>query len=223
MHKVYRSRSIGGLGLVVSLAHGNPFGCVSLLLIPSKDGLPNVWIGLGMLAMAAFMVWILFSSITSSRRTTCWRAGSSVAGFPWTKSPRSAVPITRSSSPALSLTGYGSTTNDQVAGRGGHDPPKEKDHFHDDLARSTGWTGSRSAWCGEPNDARGAKGLHPMMKYLLWFLGILLTVIGISGNPMLLIFPMWIFTYLNREFLRRLVKSVPFSVRSLALACSSDC
>ena len=50
------------------------------------------------------------------------------------------------------------------------------------------------------------------MKYLLWFLGILLAVIGISGNPMLLIFPMWIFTYLNREFLRRLVKGVPFSV-----------
>lgn len=51
-----------------------------------------------------------------------------------------------------------------------------------------------------------------MMKYLLWFLGILLTVIGISGNPMLLIFPMWIFTYLNREPLRRLVRGVPFSV-----------
>ena len=33
---------------------------------------------------------------------------------------------------------------------------------------------------------------------------------GISGNPMLLIFPMWIFTYLNRELLRRLVKGVPF-------------
>ena len=51
-----------------------------------------------------------------------------------------------------------------------------------------------------------------MMKYLLWFLGILLTVIGISGNPMLLIFPMWIFTYLLREPLRRLVRGVPFSV-----------
>ena len=51
-----------------------------------------------------------------------------------------------------------------------------------------------------------------MMNYLLWFLGILLTVIGISGNPMLLIFPMWIFTYLNREPLRRLVRGVPFSV-----------
>ena len=51
-----------------------------------------------------------------------------------------------------------------------------------------------------------------MMKYLLWFLGILLAVIGISGNPMLLIFPMWIFTYLTREPLRKLVKNVPFSV-----------
>ena len=51
-----------------------------------------------------------------------------------------------------------------------------------------------------------------MMNYLLWFLGILLTIIGISGNPMLLIFPMWIFTYLNPEPLRRLVRGVPFSV-----------
>ena len=51
-----------------------------------------------------------------------------------------------------------------------------------------------------------------MMKYLLWFLGILLTVIGISGNPMLLIFPMWIFTYLLREPLRRLVRGVPLNV-----------
>jgi hypothetical protein len=51
-----------------------------------------------------------------------------------------------------------------------------------------------------------------MMKYLLWFLGILLTITGISGNPMLLIFPMWIFTYLLREPLRRMVRSVPFSV-----------
>lgn len=51
-----------------------------------------------------------------------------------------------------------------------------------------------------------------MMKYLLWFLGILLTIIGVSGNPMLLIFPMWIFTYLLREPLRRMVRSVPFSV-----------
>ena len=51
-----------------------------------------------------------------------------------------------------------------------------------------------------------------MMNYLLWFLGILLTVIGISGNPMLLIFPMWIFTYLLREPLRRLVRGVPLSV-----------
>ena len=55
-----------------------------------------------------------------------------------------------------------------------------------------------------------AQGLSPMMKYLLWFLGILLTVIGISGNPMLLIYPLWMFTYLNREPLRRLVRDVPY-------------
>jgi hypothetical protein len=51
-----------------------------------------------------------------------------------------------------------------------------------------------------------------MKKILLWSLGILLTVIGISGNPMLLIFPMWIFTSLTRERLRRLVRAVPLSV-----------
>jgi hypothetical protein len=51
-----------------------------------------------------------------------------------------------------------------------------------------------------------------MTKYLLWSLGILLTIIGISGNPMLLIFPMWIFTYLSRKPLRRMVRDVPFSV-----------
>lgn len=51
-----------------------------------------------------------------------------------------------------------------------------------------------------------------MVVYLLWFLGVLLTVVGISGNPMLLIFPMWIFTYLIREPLKRLLRNVPLSV-----------
>ena len=51
-----------------------------------------------------------------------------------------------------------------------------------------------------------------MKKYLLWLLGVLLTLVGISRNPMLLIFPMWIFTYLSREPLRRLVRGVPLSV-----------
>jgi hypothetical protein len=44
-----------------------------------------------------------------------------------------------------------------------------------------------------------------MKRILPWALGIFLTVVGISKNPMLLIFPMWIFTYLNREPLRRTV------------------
>ncbi len=57
-----------------------------------------------------------------------------------------------------------------------------------------------------------ARGFSPLMKYLLWLLGILLTVVGVSGNPMLLIFPMWIFTHLLREPLRRMVRVVPFSV-----------
>ena len=51
-----------------------------------------------------------------------------------------------------------------------------------------------------------------MKRVLLWALGIFLTIVGISKNPMLLIFPMWIFTYLNREPLRRLVRGMPLSV-----------
>ena len=51
-----------------------------------------------------------------------------------------------------------------------------------------------------------------MKKYLLWLLGVVLTLLDISRNPMLLIFPMWIFTYLSREPLRRLVRGVPLSV-----------
>lgn len=51
-----------------------------------------------------------------------------------------------------------------------------------------------------------------MKIILLWSIGIVLTIIGIMGNTMLLIYPMWIFTYLNRERLRRLVCGVPFSV-----------
>jgi hypothetical protein len=51
-----------------------------------------------------------------------------------------------------------------------------------------------------------------MKTCVLWSLGILLTAVGISGHPMLLIFPMWVFTYLNREPLRRLVRRVPFSL-----------
>jgi hypothetical protein len=51
-----------------------------------------------------------------------------------------------------------------------------------------------------------------MKRLFLWFLGIILAIIGISGNPMLLIFPMWIFTYLFQKPLKRLAKGVPFSV-----------
>ncbi len=51
-----------------------------------------------------------------------------------------------------------------------------------------------------------------MKRVLLWALGIFLTIAGISKNPMLLIFPMWIFTYLKREPLRRLVRGMPLSV-----------
>ena len=47
-----------------------------------------------------------------------------------------------------------------------------------------------------------------MKKTSLYALGIFLTVVGISKNPMLLIFPMWIFTYLNREPLRRMVRGM---------------
>jgi hypothetical protein len=59
----------------------------------------------------------------------------------------------------------------------------------------------------EPGD-----GYQAMKRLLLWTLGIVLTVVGVRNNSMLLIFPMWIFTSLNREPLRRLVRGVPLSV-----------
>ncbi len=46
----------------------------------------------------------------------------------------------------------------------------------------------------------------------LWSLGVLLTIAGISNNAMLFIFPMWIFTYLGREPLKRLLKNLPLSI-----------
>jgi hypothetical protein len=51
-----------------------------------------------------------------------------------------------------------------------------------------------------------------MANHLLWGLGILLTVVAVFHNPMLLIFPMWIFTYLNIERLRRMVEGVSLNV-----------
>ena len=51
-----------------------------------------------------------------------------------------------------------------------------------------------------------------MNRLLLWLLGLFLTLVGICKNPMLLIFPMWIFTSLNKERLRRLVQGVSLRV-----------
>jgi hypothetical protein len=51
-----------------------------------------------------------------------------------------------------------------------------------------------------------------MRTYLLWALGILLTGVGLANNPMLLILPMWIFTYLRRERLRRFIYNTPLSL-----------
>jgi hypothetical protein len=48
------------------------------------------------------------------------------------------------------------------------------------------------------------------MTQCLWcLLGLLLIVVGSRGNFMLLIFPMWIFTWLGREPLRRGVRRIP--------------
>lgn len=50
------------------------------------------------------------------------------------------------------------------------------------------------------------------LKYLLWVLMIVWTAHGVSENPMLLIFPMWLVTYLLRQPLKRMVRHVPLSV-----------
>jgi hypothetical protein len=54
-------------------------------------------------------------------------------------------------------------------------------------------------------------GKELMRERLLWLLGLGLTVVGVRSNPMLLIFPMWIFTYLGRDRFRRLVRPLPAS------------
>jgi hypothetical protein len=51
-----------------------------------------------------------------------------------------------------------------------------------------------------------------MKKILLGLLGLLLTVVGLSDNTMLLIFPMWIFTWLGRAPLRRLTEKTSLGV-----------
>lgn len=52
-------------------------------------------------------------------------------------------------------------------------------------------------------------------EILLSLLGAALTLVAIGGNPMLLIFPMWIFTYLLRSPLRSLLKRLPLAVAYL--------
>ena len=62
MDKVYRSKIDWWLWLVISVGAIVILGSsISMLITPPQDGLPNVWIALGMLLMAVFMVWILFS------------------------------------------------------------------------------------------------------------------------------------------------------------------
>ena len=46
-------------------------------------------------------------------------------------------------------------------------------------------------------------------KCTLGLLGILLTVMAVPDSPMLLIFPMWIFTYLGRDPIRKAIRGLP--------------
>ena len=139
--KVYRSKVDWWLWLVVSVgAVMILFGSVSLLVNPPQDGLPNVWIGLGMLAMAAFMGWILFSVyyvITANDLLV--RA----AFFRW-RIPLDQItevypthnPL---SSPALSLDRL-RVNYERPSGRTWWVmiSPKEKEQFLDDLAKAAG-------------------------------------------------------------------------------------
>ncbi|MBM4088612.1 MAG: hypothetical protein FJ276_04175 [Planctomycetes bacterium] len=141
MDTVYRSKVDWWLWLVISGgAIGILFGAVALMVAPPEEGLPNIWIGLGMLAMAAFMVWLLFSvDYTITAKYLLVRA----AFFRWRIPLDQIVEVypTRDplSSPALSLDRLrinykrpsGKTWWVMIS-------PNEKDRFLEDLARAAG-------------------------------------------------------------------------------------
>ena len=68
MDKVYRSKVDWWLGLVISIGVMVILGSsIALLVTPPQEGLPNVWIALGTLAMVA-SAWWSFGHDESPRR-----------------------------------------------------------------------------------------------------------------------------------------------------------
>ncbi|MCU0963066.1 MAG: PH domain-containing protein [Pirellulaceae bacterium] len=141
MDKVYRSKVDWWLGLVIGMGVVAILtGSVSLLFTPSEGGVPNVWIALGMLLMAMFMVWILFSvryTITPNDlvvRAACfrWRIPlDQVSEVYPTHNPLS--------SPALSLDRLRiNYTRPSGRTRWVMISPNDRDRFLDDLARAAG-------------------------------------------------------------------------------------
>jgi hypothetical protein len=141
MDKVYRSKVDWWLGLVIGVvAIVILYSSVALLINPPPDGLPNIWIALGMFLMAAFIAWILCSVYYTLTATDLLvRAGF----FRWRIPLDQIVEVYPThnplSSPALSLDRL-RVNYKRPSGRTWWVmiSPKNREPFLDDLAKAAG-------------------------------------------------------------------------------------
>ena len=121
MDKVYRSKvdwwvwPVISFGVIMTV-----FSSDALLVTPPSDGFPTLWIAIPMLAMAAFMMWIPFSTYY---RITATELLVRSAFFRWRIPLVQIVEVLPThnplSSPLCRSTDFESTTSDRMAGRGG--------------------------------------------------------------------------------------------------------